>query len=155
MLVVCGLMLFAGCSGNNVGTSPSVPEAVAGAGGAGAEGTAQPFQIDSTSSGGSSLTAAAPYAGDGKTAAQQNVNPMPFMTASTPMKAGMAMPAAGSALVSRADGTMSGPTDMSAAGSDAGMSAMSHIVAMPSQGAAGKPATAPKANPASKPATPK
>jgi hypothetical protein len=116
--VICMLMIVAGCSGNNVGTSPSLPDAVEGAAGAGQLGTPQPVQIDSASNGGSSLAAAAPYAGDGKGGAvQQNVNAAPFLQASTPMKTGMALPAG--ALVSRADGTMYGPTDMSPAGTPA------------------------------------
>lgn len=122
--VICTLMmLVVGCSGNNVGTSPSLPEAVEGAAGAGAQATAEAAQIDSHSNGGSSLAAAAPYGGDGKAGAvQQNVNPTPFMQSSIPMKAGMAMPASSSVtLVSRADGTMYGPTDMSPAGAGPGM----------------------------------
>src|ERR1700760_3422146 len=106
--LVCGMMLVAGCSGNNVGTSPSLPDAVEGAAGAGQMGTPQPPQIDSASNGGSSLAAASPYAGDGKGGAQQNINATPFLQASTPMKAGMALPAVSGALVSRADGTMYG-----------------------------------------------
>jgi hypothetical protein len=91
---------------------------VEGAAGAGQLGTPQPVQIDSASNGGSSLAAAAPYAGDGKGGVvQQNVNAAPFLQASTPMKTGMALPAG--ALVSRADGTMYGPTDMSPAGTPA------------------------------------
>lgn len=117
--LVGGMMMVAGCSGNNVGTTPSVPEAVEGAAGAGQMGTPQPLQIDSASNGGSSLAAAAPYAGDGKGGAvQQNINATPFLQASTPMKAGMELPAG--ALVSRADGTMYGPTDMSPAGEGQG-----------------------------------
>lgn len=147
--VICSLMIMVGCFGNNVGTSPSVPGSVEGAAGAGAQPNAEPAQIDSHSNGGSSLAAAAPYAGDGKGGAvQQNVNPAPFLQASSPMKAGMAMPSSSSVtLVSRADGTMYGPTDMSAAGSGQGMPATT-------SGAAGKPAGA-AAKPPKKAATPK
>ncbi len=85
-------------------------------------GTPQPAQIDSASNGGSSLAAAAPYAGDGKGGAvQQNINATPFLQASTPMKTGMALPAG--ALVSRADGTMYGPTDLAPAGAGPGTEA--------------------------------
>jgi hypothetical protein len=122
MLVICSVVFVAGCAGNNVGTSPSLPEAVKGAAGAGAQATAGAPQIDNESNGGSSLAAAAPYASDGKGGAvQQNVNPSPFMTASSSMKSGMALPASAGALVSRADGTMYGPTDMSPAGIGPGM----------------------------------
>jgi hypothetical protein len=123
---VCGMTLFAGCSsGNNQGTMPSLPEVAEGAAGAGQLGTPQPPQIDSASNGGSSLAAAAPYAGDGKGGAvQQNINAAPFLQASTPMKTGMALPAVSGALVSRADGTMYGPTDMSPAGAGPGTQGM-------------------------------
>jgi hypothetical protein len=120
--VTCTLMMFvAGCEGANSGMMmPSLPESVQGAAGAGAQATAQPAQITSESNGGSSLAAASPYAGDGKGGAvQQNVNPTPFLQASSPMKAGMELPAG--ALVSRADGTMYGPKDMSPAGAGPGI----------------------------------
>lgn len=150
--IIGALITVAGCSGNNVGTSPSLPEAVEGAAGAGAQSEPQPSQIDSHSNGGSSLAAASPYSGDGKSTAQQNVNPTPFLQASSPMKAGMAMPAVtGTTLVSRADGTMYGPTDMSPAGADPGPQGMA--ASTPNQSAPAKPAAA--AKPANKSATQK
>lgn len=153
--VICMLMIVAGCTGNNVGTSPSLPDAVEGAAGAGQLGTPQPVQIDSASNGGSSLAAAAPYAGDGKGGAvQQNVNAAPFLQASTPMKTGMALPAG--ALVSRADGTMYGPTDMSPAGEGQGTQGMPSSGSAANQSSGAKPATgAVPARPANKTAAPK
>jgi hypothetical protein len=150
-VLIFGIMMIAGCSGNNVGTSPSLPETVQGAAGAGAQSAAEPMQVDSASNGGSSLAAASPYAGDGKSTAQQNVNPTPFLQASSPMKAGMTMPAvSATTLVSRADGTMYGPTDMSPAGAGPGAQGMSASAG--NQGATAKPAAA--AKPATKTATP-
>lgn len=122
IVVTCTLMMFvAGCEATNSDMMrPSLPQSVQGAAGAGAQANAQPAQINSESSGGSSLTAASPYAGDGKGAAvQQNVNPTPFLQDSSPMQPGMELPSG--ALVSRADGTMYGPGDMSPAGGGPGM----------------------------------
>ncbi len=152
--VICAVTLVAGCSGNNVGTSPSLPEAVEGAAGAGQLGTPQPLQIDSASNGGSSLAAAAPYAGDGKGGAvQQNINAAPFLQASTPMKTGMALPAG--ALVSRADGTMYGPTDMSPAGTGPGTQGMTSSGSAANQGSGVRStAGAATAKPTNKSATP-
>ena len=124
MVVICALLMVTGCSGNNVGISPSFPETTLGASGSGAGPriTTEAMQSDSSASGGSSLPAAAPYANDSKgPAVQQNVNAMPFMTSSSPMKSGMSLPESASALVSRADGTMYGPKDMSPAGIGPGM----------------------------------
>jgi hypothetical protein len=133
--VICTLMMIvAGCSGTNSGMMmPSLPGSVEGAAGAGAQANAEPAQIDSASNGGSSLAAASPYAGDGKGGAvQQNVNPTPFLQASSPMKAGMALPAG--SLVSRADGTMYGPGDLSPAGAGPGMERPGTGGAAPNQG---------------------
>jgi hypothetical protein len=155
--VICMVMIVAGCSGNNVGTSPSLPEAVEGAAGAGQLGTPQPPQIDSASNGGSSLAAAAPYAGDGKgSPVQQNINATPFLQASTPMKTGMALPGMSGALVSRADGTMYGPTDMSPAGAGAGTQGMTSGGSAANQSSGAKSTTgAVPAKPTNKSATPK
>jgi hypothetical protein len=137
MVVICTLLMVAGCSGNNnVGTNPSFPETTLGASGsgAGARLTTEAMQSDSSASGGTSLPAAAPYGGNGKGAVvQQNVNPMPFLTSSSPLKPGMTLPGSASALVSRADGTMYGPTDMSPAGSGPGMEGPGSEGATPNQ----------------------
>jgi len=136
MVVICTLLMVTGCSGNNVGISPSFPETTLGASGSGAGPriTTEAMQSDSSASGGSSLPAAAPYASDGKgPAVQQNVNAMPFMTSSSPMKSGMSLPESASALVSRADGTMYGPTDMSPAGIGPGMEGPGRGGATPNQ----------------------
>jgi hypothetical protein len=114
--VICTLMIVAGCEMNRT-PLPSLPDAARGAAGAGELPAPAPPQIDSASNGGSSLMAAAPYAGDGKGTVQQNINPVPFLQTSVPMKSGMSMPAsAAETLVSRADGTMFGPTDLPPAG---------------------------------------
>lgn len=155
--LVCAVMLVAGCSsGNNSGTTPSLPTVAEGAAGAGQQGTPQPPQIDSASNGGSSLAAAAPYAGDGKGGAvQQNINATPFLQASTPMKTGMPLPAASGALVSRADGTMYGPTDMSPAGAGPGTQGMTSSGSAANQSSGAKPtAGAAPAKPTNKSATP-
>lgn len=152
--LVCGMMMVAGCSGNNVGTTPSEPDAVEGAAGAGQMGTPQPLQIDSASNGGSSLAAASPYAGDGKGGAvQQNINATPFLQASTPMKAGMELPAG--ALVSRADGTMYGPTDMSPAGAGTGTQGTTSSGTTASQSSGAKSTGVVPAKPTTQGATPK
>jgi len=132
--VCCTLMIIvAGCSGTNGGMMmPSLPGSVEGAAGAGAQATVEPPQIDSHSNGGSSLAVASPYAGDGKGGVvQQNVNPAPFLQASSPMKAGMALPVG--SLVSRADGTMYGPGDLSPAGVGPGMEGPGTAASTPNQ----------------------
>lgn len=137
IVVICTLLMVTGCSGNNnAGTTPSFPETTLGASGSGAGGqiTAEGMQSDSGASGGSSLPAAAPYASDGKgPAVQQNVNAMPFMNSSSPMQSGMSLPESASALVSRADGTMYGPKDMSPAGIGPGMEGPGRGGATPNQ----------------------
>ncbi|MBZ5531006.1 MAG: hypothetical protein LAO20_06210 [Acidobacteriia bacterium] len=101
----------------------------------------QPAPADATATGGSSLTASAPYKQAGAGVAQ-NVNAAPFMIATQP--AGKTATQS-SDLISRADGTMMGPNDQMAAGTGPGGQGM---------GSAVPPKPAAPAKQASKPTTP-
>ncbi|MFI5104094.1 MAG: hypothetical protein ACHP79_04130 [Terriglobales bacterium] len=97
---------------------------------------------DATATGGSSLTASAPYKQAGVGVAQ-NVNPAPFMIATQP--AGKTATQS-SDLISRADGTMMGPNDQMAAGTGPGGQSANLVpqkAAAPAKPAS-KPATQPK-----------
>jgi hypothetical protein len=95
---------------------------------------------DAAATGGSSLTASAPYKQAGA-AVPQNVNAGPFMIATQP--AGKTATQS-SELISRADGTMMGPNDQMAAGTGPGGQGMGSAV--PPKPA--KPASKPAATPA-------
>jgi hypothetical protein len=81
-------------------------------------GTEAPGRSDPSANGGSSLTASTPYNGNGQTVSQ-NINPAPFLTASHASTVAVAP----NSLISRADGTMSGPNDQPAAGTERGVPA--------------------------------
>lgn len=126
-LLTLSMMLVLGCSGNDkdrgsaaTGSGASLPNSAAGA-----EGTStvapEQAQMDAGASGGSSLPASTPYSQGKGGAVSQNVNPAPFLTSES-VKGGAAQRAASSTgLVSRADGTMYGPSDQPAAGVGPGM----------------------------------
>jgi hypothetical protein len=126
-----GLLLLVwcmGCSGNDkdratqpTGSMPSFATTTAGAEGAGAGAGEPQQQVNPESSGGTSLAVSTPY-NDGKgQPVSQNLNPGPFLTARESGTAGMPREASSTGLVSRADGTMYGPSDLSAAGVGPGM----------------------------------
>jgi hypothetical protein len=123
------LIVFAiGCSGNDkdrvtqpAGSMPSFANTSSGAEGAGVASGDQKMETSASSSGGTSLQASTPYS-SGKTAVSQNLNPAPFLTAAAPGKGGTPRETSSTGLVSRADGTMYGPSDLSAAGVGPGMS---------------------------------
>jgi hypothetical protein len=125
LMIVCAV--FVGCSGNDKdratassGSVPSSPNTAQGAAGAGMRTVDEAAQVDPSSSGGSTLATSTPYT-DGKGAAvSQNVNPAPFLTANE-AGATTARGGASTGLVSRADGTMYGPSDQPAAGVGPGM----------------------------------
>jgi hypothetical protein len=126
-----GLLLIVGClgcSGNDkdratqpTGSMPSSATTTAGAEGAGA-GAGQPVeQVNPESSGGTSLPVSTPY-NDGKgQSVSQNLNAAPFLTARQSGAGSMPKQVSSTGLVSRADGTMYGPSDLSAAGVGPGM----------------------------------
>lgn len=123
LLIVCAM----GCSGNDkdratqpTGSMPSFPSTSSGAEGAGVASGDQKMETSPASSGGSSLQASTPYS-SGKGAVSQNLNPSPFLTAAAG-KGSVPRAASATGLVSRADGTMYGPSDLSAAGVGPGMS---------------------------------
>jgi hypothetical protein len=74
---------------------------------------------DPAANGGAGLAASAPYSQANSATVQQNVNPAPFMTAGVGQGQGAGSDGATSTtsgrLISRADGTMSGPNDHPAA----------------------------------------
>jgi len=123
------LMVWAmGCSGNDkeratqpTGSMPSFANTSSGAEGAGVASGDQKMETSPASSGGSSLEASTPYS-SGKGAVSQNLNPSPFLTAAAAGRGGTPKAASATGLVSRADGTMYGPSDLSAAGVGPGMS---------------------------------
>ncbi|HEY6308131.1 MAG TPA: hypothetical protein VI488_16905 [Candidatus Angelobacter sp.] len=113
------LLLAQGCTSNDrnqAGTEGSIITPAT-ASVAPASGSAAPISgtSDPAANGGSTLPAAAPYSESGSGAAQQNVNPAPFLVASQGGGAGGATSAPASRLTTRADGTMSGPNDQPAA----------------------------------------
>jgi hypothetical protein len=125
LLLIVGVM---GCSGNDkdratqpTGSMPSFANTTAGAEGAGAVSGDQKMETSAASSGGSSLQASTPYSSGKSSTVSQNLNPAPFLTAAG-AKAGAPKTASATGLVSRADGTMYGPTDLAAAGVGPGMS---------------------------------
>lgn len=127
ILIGLAMICVLGCSGNDkdrataaTGSAPSFQNQAAGAEGAGVVPPEQP-QSDPASSGGSMLPASTPYSQGKGAAVSQNVNPAPFLTSES-VKGNAAQRAASSTgLVSRADGTMYGPSDQPAAGVGPGM----------------------------------
>jgi hypothetical protein len=126
LLLITGVM---GCSGNDkdratqpTGSMPSFPNTTAGAEGAGTASGDQKIETSAASSGGSSLQASTPYSSGKGASVSQNLNPAPFMTASAGAKAGAPNNPNAMGLVSRADGTMYGPNDLSAGGVGPGTS---------------------------------
>jgi hypothetical protein len=126
-----GLLLLLGClgcSGNDkdratqpTGSMPSFAATTAGSEGAGAGAGDQQVEVNPASSGGSTLTASTPYS-DGKgQPVSQNLNPAPFLTARQSGAAALPRESSSTGLVSRADGDMYGPSDLSAAGVGPGM----------------------------------
>jgi hypothetical protein len=108
-----------GCTSNDkdkAGTEGSITTP-ASASVAPASGAAAPISrpSDPAANGGSALPAAAPYSDAGGASAPQNVNPAPFLVASESAGRGGSTSAPSNTLASRADGTMSGPTDLPAA----------------------------------------
>lgn len=96
-------------------------------------------QPDPSANGGSTLPASAPYAQDNSARVPQSVNPVPFLAGGQPRGAAAGNQAAlSSSLTSRADGTMSGPTDLPAASTGWGVPVSSPA----STGKAGKKTTA-------------
>jgi hypothetical protein len=125
LVLIVGVM---GCSGNDkdratqpTGSMPSFANTTAGAEGAGAVSGDQKMETSAASSGGSSLQASTPYSSGKSSTVSQNLNPAPFLTAAG-AKAGAPNIASATGLVSRADGTMYGPSDLAAAGVGPGMS---------------------------------
>jgi hypothetical protein len=113
------LSLAQGCTSNDkdkAGTEGSITTP-ASASVAPASGGAAPISqpSDPAANGGSTLPAAAPYSEAGGASAQQNVNPAPFLVANESAGPGGTSSAPASTLTSRADGTMSGPSDLPAA----------------------------------------
>ena len=126
-VIVSVCAVFVGCSGSDKdratassGSAPSSPNTAQGAAGAGMATENEAVQVDPSSSGGSTLPASAPYSQAKGGAVSQNVNPAPFLTASEG-KPGEAKVSSSTGLVSRADGTMYGPSDQPAAGIGPGM----------------------------------
>lgn len=124
LLIVCAV----GCSGNDkeratqpTGSMPSFANTSSGAEGAGVASGDQKTETSAASSGGSSLQASTPY-NSGKGTVSQNLNPSPFLTAAASGNGGAPKAASATGLVSRADGTMYGPSDLAAAGVGPGMS---------------------------------
>jgi hypothetical protein len=127
-LVLLLIVSVMGCSGNDkdratqpTGSMPSFANTTSGAEGAGVASGDQKLETSPESSGGTSLQASTPYSSGKGGAVSQNLNPAPFLTAaggkeSTPKTA------SATGLVSRADGDMYGPSDLTAAGVGPGMS---------------------------------
>ncbi len=143
--LMLSILFVLGCSGNDkdrasaaTGSGASLPSSAAGAEGSGVVPPEQP-QMDAGASGGSSLPASTPYSqGKGGTVAQ-NVNAAPFLTSES-IKGGAAQRAASSTgLVSRADGTMYGPSDQPAAGVGPGMQGAGQTSAGPGGNAGHNP----------------
>lgn len=110
-----------GCSGNDkdratqpTGSMPSFANSSAGSSGAGVASGDQKEDANPASSGGSTLPASTPYS-QGKTAVSQSLNASPFLVTSQEQGATQKQ-VSSMGLVSRADGTMFGPTDLPAGG---------------------------------------
>lgn len=139
LLIVCVM----GCSGNDkdratqpTGSMPSFANTSSGAEGAGVASGNQKQETSPESDGGTSLQASTPYSSGKGGTVSQNINPAPFLTASAAGKGGTPKTASATGLVSRADGTMYGPSDLSAAGVGPGMSGAAEGGASPSSGKA-------------------
>ena len=139
LLIVCVM----GCSGVDkdratqpTGSMPSFADTSSGAEGAGVASGDQKQETSPESDGGTSLQASTPYSSGKGGTVSQNINPAPFLTASAAGKAGPPKTASATGLVSRADGTMYGPSDLSAAGVGPGMSGAAEGGASPSSGKA-------------------
>lgn len=138
LFVGCFLLFAQGCTRNDRDTAGLKHEP-----GAPTETTALPptagtqgYQGDSSSNGGLGLRAAAPYSSG--SAAQQNVNPGPFVSAG-PAQAGTAAGMPSTSMLTRsADGTMSGPTDLPAATTGWGTAATNYGTQAPAAAAPGK-----------------
>lgn len=121
------LSLAQGCTSNDkdkAGTEGSITTP-ASASIAPASGGAAPISqpSDPAANGGSALPAAAPYSEASGASAPQNMNPAPFLVANESAGPGGATSAPATTLTSRADGTMSGPSDLPAATTGWGMPA--------------------------------
>jgi hypothetical protein len=119
LLLILGCL---GCSGNDkdratqpTGSMPSFATTTAGAEGAGAGAGEPQEQINPDSSGGTSLGVSTPY-NDGKGQVSQTLNPAPFLAGRESGTAALPRQSSSTGLVSRADGDMYGPSDLSAGG---------------------------------------
>jgi len=121
LLLAASMLLVAiGCSGDAPQT-PSEHSVGAQNVSAGSD-IQQSIQTDAHASGGSALPASLPYSQPNAPVASQNLNAGPFLTSAEPHGAAGAPAEPWSpGLTSRADGTMYGPSDQSAAGSGQGM----------------------------------
>jgi hypothetical protein len=131
-LVLLLIVYAVGCSGNDkdratqpTGSMPSFANTSSGAEGAGVASGDQKLETSPESSGGSSLEASTPYSSGKGGAVSQNINPAPFLAASAAgsgVQGAAPRTASSTGLVSRADGDMYGPSDLSAAGVGPGTS---------------------------------
>ena len=121
LLLAASMLLVAiGCSGDAPQT-PSEHSVGAQNVSAGSD-IQQSIQTDAHASGGSALPASLPYSQPNAPVASQNLNAGPFLTSAEPHGAAGAPAEPWSpGLTSRADGTMYGPSDQSAAGIGQGM----------------------------------
>jgi hypothetical protein len=124
--VFLGLLLIVvclGCSGSDkdratqpTGSMPSFATTTAGAEGAGAGAGEPQQQVNPESSGGTSLAVSTPYNDSKAQPVSQNLNPAPFLAGRESGTAALPRESSSTGLVSRADGTMYGPSDLTAAG---------------------------------------